>query len=93
MRITTTTAKVTYILAWVIVGLLGATCWRATTRGALPSTFTNPLIAASCLAAAATSIPVGGSPAMARSRSAQRATAMERTRGTHDLRPCTGDID
>jgi hypothetical protein len=120
MRITTTTAKVTYILAWVIVGLglnvsllglgptgwpqylitstytgailvvgvrtfrgpdepvtpprawwratggwvsslgagtlfaaLGATCWWATTRGALPSTtpFTNPLVAASCLAA------------------------------------------
>jgi hypothetical protein len=61
MRITTTTAKVTYILAWVIVGLLGATCWRATTRGALPSTtpFTNPLIAASCLAAAAYYIPSG----------------------------------
>src|SRR5690606_3055670 len=116
----TTTAKVTYILAWVIVGLglnvlllglgptgwpqylitstytgailvvgvrtfrgpdepvtpprawwratggwvsrlgagtlfaaLGAPCWWATTRGALPSTtpFTNPLVAASCLAA------------------------------------------
>lgn len=122
MRITTTTAKVTYILAWVIVGLglnvlllglgatgwpqylitsaytgatlivgvrtfrghdelltpprawwratggwvsslgagtlfaaLGATCWWATATGALPSTtpFTNPLVAASCLAAAA----------------------------------------
>jgi hypothetical protein len=55
VRITTTTAKVTYILAWVIVGLLGVTCWWATTTGALPSTtpFTNPLVAASCLAAAA----------------------------------------
>jgi hypothetical protein len=122
MRITTTTAKVTYVLGWVIVGLmlnvllgalglwglpqnlitsaytavtlvaavrafrgrdepakprrawwratggwvsslevgtlfavLGAACWWATATGALPGTtpFTNPLVTASCLVAAA----------------------------------------